>query len=132
MKIVVLCGGFSPERAVPLASGSAVASALQAAGHVVSIADPLLGAEQQPPEPELYKTKPGTDPPELEVTNQTKAIEMLSSPLIKEAELAFLTLHGTFGEDGTIQALLDSAGLKYTGSNVLASALAMDKDLSKK
>ena len=132
MKIVVICGGFSPEREVSLASGSAVASALQDAGHDVSIADPLLGAEQQPPESELYKTKPGTEPPELETTNQAKAIEMLSSPLIKEAELAFLTLHGTFGEDGTIQALLDSAGLKYTGSNVLASALAMDKDLSKK
>ncbi|MCH8271728.1 MAG: D-alanine--D-alanine ligase [Candidatus Marinimicrobia bacterium] len=132
MNIVVLCGGFSPEREVSLASGSAVASALKDAGHDVSIADPSLGTEQQPSDSEVYKTKPGAEPPELEVTNQTKAIEMLNSPLIKDAELAFLTLHGRFGEDGIIQALLDSVGLKYTGSNVLASALAMDKDVSKK
>jgi len=132
LNIVVICGGFSPEREVSLASGSAVASALKDAGHNVSIADPSLGTEQDTSDSELYKTKPGTEPPELEPTNQAKAIEMLNSPLIKDAEMAFLTLHGRFGEDGTIQALLDTIGLKYTGSNVLASALAMDKDLSKK
>ena len=132
MNIVVICGGFSLEREVSLASGSAVASALKDAGHDVSVADPLLGAEQQSPDSEVYKTKPSAEPPELLVTNQAKAIEMLNSSLIKDAELAFLTLHGKFGEDGTIQALLDSIGLKYTGSNVLASALATDKDLSKK
>ena len=44
----------------------------------------------------------------------------------------FLALHGGMGEDGTIQALLDMAHVKYTGSGHLASALAMDKDLSKK
>ena len=43
----------------------------------------------------------------------------------------FLALHGGQGEDGTIQALLDLAGVPYTGSGHLASALAMDKDLSK-
>ena len=43
----------------------------------------------------------------------------------------FLGLHGGHGEDGTIQALLDLAGVPYTGSGHLASALAMDKDLSK-
>ena len=132
MNIVVICGGFSLEREVSLASGSTVASALRDAGHDVSIADPLLGAEQQPADSELYKTKPGSKPPELEVSNYAKAIEMLSSPLINDAELAFLTLHGRFGEDGTVQALLESIGLKYTGSKVLASALAMDKDVSKK
>ena len=132
MNIVVLCGGFSPEREVSLASGSAVASALKDAGHDVSIADPSLGTEQQPSDSEVYKTKPGAEPPRLMATNQDKAIEIINSPRIKEAELAFLTLQGRFGEDGIIQALLDSVGLKYTGSNVLASALAMDKDVSKK
>ena len=43
----------------------------------------------------------------------------------------FLALHGGQGEDGTIQALLDLTGVPYTGSGHLASALAMDKDLSK-
>jgi D-alanine-D-alanine ligase len=48
-----------------------------------------------------------------------------------ECDVAFLALHGGSGEDGTIQALLDLAGVPYTGSGHLASALAMDKDLSK-
>ena len=51
---------------------------------------------------------------------------------IKDADVAFLALHGGQGEDGTIQALLDMAHVKYTGSGHLSSALAMDKDLSKK
>ena len=50
---------------------------------------------------------------------------------ITDADVVFLALHGGQGEDGTIQALLDLAGVPYTGSGHLASALAMDKDLSK-
>jgi D-alanine-D-alanine ligase len=46
--------------------------------------------------------------------------------------IAFLTLHGGYGEDGSIQGLLDVLGIPYTGSGVLASALAMDKEASKK
>jgi D-alanine-D-alanine ligase len=46
--------------------------------------------------------------------------------------VVFLALHGGAGEDGRIQAMLDLAGLKYTGSNHIASAAAMDKDLSKR
>lgn len=49
----------------------------------------------------------------------------------RRTEVVWLALHGGTGEDGTIQALLDLAGIRYTGSGHLASALAMDKDLSK-
>ena len=52
-------------------------------------------------------------------------------PLLSQGDVVFLGLHGGAGEDGTIQALLDLAGIPYTGSGHLASALAMDKDLSK-
>lgn len=51
---------------------------------------------------------------------------------IKGADLVFLALHGGAGEDGRIQAMLDLAGLAYTGSNHIASAAAMDKELSKR
>jgi D-alanine-D-alanine ligase len=51
---------------------------------------------------------------------------------IRDADVVFLALHGGQGEDGTIQALLDMANVRYTGSGHLSSALAMDKDLSKK
>lgn len=57
----------------------------------------------------------------------------ICSLLINEGiELAFLTLHGGYGEDGSIQGLLDVLGIPYTGSGVLASALSMDKEASKK
>src|SRR5580765_3054372 len=53
-------------------------------------------------------------------------------PTQRDTDVIFLGLHGGQGEDGTIQALLDLTGVPYTGSGHLASALAMDKDLSKK
>lgn len=52
-------------------------------------------------------------------------------PAAKAADVVWLALHGGTGEDGTIQALFDLAGVRYTGSGHLASAIAMDKDLSK-
>ena len=48
------------------------------------------------------------------------------------ADLVFLALHGTCGEDGRVQAALDLMGIPYTGSNYLGSAIAMDKDLTKR
>jgi D-alanine-D-alanine ligase len=57
--------------------------------------------------------------------------DLIAMPEIRDAEVVFLALHGGQGEDGTVQALLDMAGVRYTGSGHLASALAMDKDLSK-
>jgi D-alanine-D-alanine ligase len=57
---------------------------------------------------------------------------LLAEPVVTEADCCFLALHGGRGEDGTLQHLLDLAGLRYTGAGALASALAMDKDLSKK
>lgn len=51
---------------------------------------------------------------------------------IKNIDFAFIALHGKFGEDGTIQAILESLNLQYTGSGILSSALCMDKDMSKR
>jgi D-alanine-D-alanine ligase len=51
---------------------------------------------------------------------------------IREVDVVFIALHGGAGEDGRIQAMLDLAGMAYTGSNHIASAAAMDKDLSKR
>ena len=49
---------------------------------------------------------------------------------LRAFDIAFIALHGSFGEDGTIQALLESVGVPYTGSGPAASALAMNKHLS--
>ena len=47
-------------------------------------------------------------------------------------DVVFPVLHGTYGEDGTVQGLLDLAGLPYVGSGVLGSAVGMDKDMQKR
>lgn len=49
----------------------------------------------------------------------------------KDIDIAFLALHGASGEDGTVQAVLDLMGIKYTGAGVMSSSVAMDKAMSK-
>lgn len=102
-RVGVIMGGSSAEREVSLRSGAAVADALAARGHdVVRVA---LGESFGP---------------ELAVSLQRARIDV-----------AFVALHGRHGEDGCVQGLLELARIPYTGSNVLASALAMDKLKSK-
>jgi D-alanine-D-alanine ligase len=136
MKIAVLTGGASVERDVALASGLQIATALRSLSHAVDMVD--LATGYVPPEHEaaLLPGGVGREPPPLD---RLKALErgMLSAglgevPAIREAEVVFIALHGGQGEDGTVQAVLDVIGVPYTGSGRLASALAMDKDLSKR
>ena len=58
--------------------------------------------------------------------------DLCSVLISNKIEIAFLALHGGYGEDGSVQGMLEVLGIPYTGSKVLASALAMDKDASKK
>lgn len=101
-RVAVLMGGISGEREVSLRSGAAVADALREGGYQV-----------------------------LEVDVGPAAAEQLVS-LRGEIDVAFIALHGRLGEDGTVQGLLELLGIPYTGSGVLASALAMDKRMSKR
>ena len=136
MKITVLMGGTSSERNVSLASGIRIVQALRSRGHKVIALDPARGVISDAEERELSTGKVGAKPPTLESLSKfaegTFLPNLTSMKEIKDAEVVFLGLHGGQGEDGTIQALLDMARVKYTGSGHLASALAMDKDLSKK
>jgi len=102
MRVGVVMGGSSGERDVSLRSGAAVATALEAAGH---------------------------DVVRLELSDDASA----ASQTIQAADIdvAFLALHGRHGEDGCVQGLLELLGIPYTGSSVLASALAMDKQKAK-
>ena len=52
--------------------------------------------------------------------------------MVRDADVLFLALHGGRGEDGTLQTLLEMVGVPYTGSGRLGSAMAMDKDISKR
>jgi D-alanine-D-alanine ligase len=136
MNITVLMGGTSSERNVSLASGIRIVQALRGNGHKVTPLDPARGVISDAEQRELATGMVGTEPPSLEALSKfaegTFLPNLTSMKEIKDVDVAFLALHGGQGEDGTIQALLDMAHVKYTGSGHLSSALAMDKDLSKK
>ena len=129
-------GGTSAERDVSLASGLRVTQALRSRGHDVTAIDTARGPLKEADErallarPVVHREPPSQD--ELrEMAKETLPQMQRVLPLLAEADVVFLGFHGGAGEDGTIQALLDLAGVPYTGSGHLASALAMDKDLSK-
>ena len=136
MKITVLMGGTSSERNVSLASGIRIVQALRSRGHTVIALDPARGVIDAAGEKKLSTGAVGTEPPSLESLSRVAEGAFLSDlTAMKEiagVDVVFLALHGGQGEDGTIQALLDMAKVRYTGSGHLSSALAMDKDLSKK
>jgi D-alanine-D-alanine ligase len=134
LRIAVLLGGVSVERDVSFASGRGVVNALREAGHEVIPVDPALGASQPSQPDELLMHSVQSAPPSLEELarlHPKALIECIHSSLFDSIDLVFIALHGTWGEDGTIQALLEMRGIRYTGSGVLASALAMNKAMSK-
>ena len=143
MKIVVLAGGLSPERNVSLSSGCKVCAALRERGHEVAFVDMYLGTQEAPeslfgaPIP-AELTKIGRQAPDLEAVKaaQPSGGDGQFGPnvldLCKQADIVFLALHGACGEDGKVQAALELLGVPYTGSGYLGSAIAMDKDLTKR
>jgi D-alanine-D-alanine ligase len=136
LKIALLMGGTSSERDVSLASGIRIAEALRACGHDVRAIDPARGPISDSEQRALAGgTVVQSAPPSQEALRRMarEALPSFASTLPRQGDVdvVFLGLHGGSGEDGTIQALLDLTGVPYTGSGHLASALAMDKDLSK-
>lgn len=133
LRITLLMGGTSSERDVSLASGLRMAEALRSRGHEVTAIDTAHGvlsaAEQQAM---LEGGVMRTVPPDVVVLARMERSLPQAMSGLPAADVVMLALHGGRGEDGTIQALLDLTGVPYTGSGHLASALAMDKDLSKR
>jgi D-alanine-D-alanine ligase len=135
MHILVLTGGSSSERDVALASASQVVGALRERGHRVTVADTTEGILDATDEVRLLSPRVASAPPNLaDLAERERRVlfgGLLADPRVTSAEVAFLALHGGRGEDGTLQHLLDLAGVPYTGSGALASGLAMDKDVAK-
>lgn len=123
--IALLVGGTSPERQVSKDTGKAIYSALINLDYKVILIDPAYG-EDQPKDEEAFFAKDDYAP----ISNRNY-VEAVNSKLFDEAGLVFLALHGKWGEDGTIQSLLELRGKKYTGSKILSSSIAMDKTMSK-
>jgi len=145
VRVVVLLGGESEEREVSLASGCQVADALRQAGHDVIALDPAAGALTRAEEAKILAEGVRSLPPgESTASSGTASSDTASSDTassdtalskreeILAADVVFPALHGGMGEDGTLQALLDLSGIAYAGSGMLASALAMDKDITKR
>ncbi len=132
MKITVLMGGTSAERDVSLASGVRVAEALRSRGHEVLSVDTAHGILSAGDEQAMLGgAVVKTIPPDVQALVRLNAQLPGTLRSLPATDAVFLALHGGQGEDGTLQALLDLTGVPYTGSGHLASALAMDKDLSK-
>jgi D-alanine-D-alanine ligase len=135
--VVVLLGGPSAEHDVSIVSGTAIAGALADAGH--SVRQVLVDLEgrwwwlshdhrrgDRPPS--AYD-----DPAALDADGPVATGAALDRLVGQDpAPVVFIALHGPFGEDGTVQALLEAAGLAYTGSGVAASAIGMDKAIFKR
>jgi D-alanine-D-alanine ligase len=111
MRVAVLSGGRSSEHGVSLESGVSVAEGLRAAGHeVVPI---LLERDGR-------------------WTCEGEEVELRAGGGLRDADAAFPVLHGPFGEDGTVQGLLECLDLPYVGPGVLAAAVAIDKLIFKR
>lgn len=144
MKIVVLAGGLSPERDVSFSSGALISNALMEKGHDVMLVDLFLGTRHPGLRP-IYRNQRDHTPyahtvppqePDLaalraSVPDQKSLIGEGVLELCRAADRVFLALHGSVGENGQLQAVLDMNGISYTGTGYAGSLLAMDKDLSK-
>lgn len=144
MKIVVLAGGISTERDVSLVTGTMIYKALKEKGHELVLLDAYLGYEQEAGDifridkdwsenfgviseinPDISAVKA------MRKNNPECAIGPNVIEICSQADIVFLALHGKNGEDGKIQAMFDLLDIKYTGTDYLSSALAMDKAVSK-
>ena len=119
MKVVVLAGGRSSEHAVSLESAKSVLAGLEEAGHEAgSIVIDRDGCWRE------------GDPRQNGAA--TEPLALTPGEGLLDAEVVFPVLHGPFGEDGTVQGLLECLGVPYVGAGVLASALCIDKGAFKR
>ena len=144
MKIVVLAGGYSPEREVSLSSGSLIANALIRRGHEVLLLDVYEGIPELPESIDtlflrtpsyshaISETAPDLQALRERVGNGSALVGANVGELCRAADAVFLALHGAMGENGQMQAYLDCLGVRYTGSGYDGCMLSMDKDIAKR
>lgn len=144
MRIVVLAGGISTERDVSLISGMKIYKALKSLGHQVMLLDVYLGYEGETAgifedERDWSEgiSKIAATAPDLKAVKAMRKDggKSFFGPnvisICQEADVVFLALHGENGENGKLQAAFDLMGIRYTGTDYVSSALAMDKGLAK-
>ena len=139
LRVGVLFGGRSGEHEVSLASASSVIRALDPEKYEavpIGISKDgrwLVGSGAQKLLPEVLRSGQRVVlPPDPSAAALVPLGESSSSRPNLKVDVVFPVLHGTFGEDGTVQGLLELAGLPYVGAGVLASAVGMDKEVQKR
>ena len=134
-RVTVLTGGSTPERDVALAGAAEVVSALRDSGHTVSVVDTVSGPLSPDREAALLTGVVSREPPTPDDLRELRHRElgpaMVDLPDLRDADVVFPVLHGMQGEGGELQALLTLAGIPFTGSDALGSAIAMAKDVAK-
>lgn len=141
MNIVVLCGGISTERDVSISSGTMVCDALRQKGHNAILMDVYFGNEdidifdKTADEYDVFKEREYIQSlsEKVEETKKTRKGFFGTNviDICQKADIVFMALHGKYGEDGLCQATFDLYDIKYTGSGHLASAMGMDKGVTK-
>jgi D-alanine-D-alanine ligase len=133
-RVAVILGGRSSENPISVASATSVAAALGANGNEVVSVEIDRGGRWTIGSGAPGELGAGGTPRELEPGGST-SLERLPprevASTLADVDVVFPVLHGPFGEDGTVQGLLELAGVPYVGAGVLASALCMDKDVFK-
>ena len=120
-RVAVLLGGRSSEHEISLASARSVLENLDPARY--DVAQLAIGRDGH------WELESGSDNGSVA---ETLPVPVKHAPAkLGEVDVVFPVLHGPFGEDGTVQGLLELAGVPYVGAGVLGSALAMDKDVFK-
>lgn len=140
MNIVVLAGGNSTEREVSIVSGKGVCQALRQRNHKSVLVDAFFGKEELgeelfPAEYDIERAAAWMQAKSSELKETMENRREFFAPgvlkMCQEADIVFLALHGSNGEDGKVQSVLDLMGVKYTGSGPLSSGMAMDKGITK-
>lgn len=124
-KVALFVGGTSPEREVSKDSGQAIYDVLKSLKYPTVVIDPGYGINQPGDMEKIFDKK------DFGKISNRNCITAINSELLDGVDLVFLGLHGKFAEDGLMQSLLEMRGIKYTGSGILASAMGMDKNISK-
>lgn len=128
MKVALLMGGRSAEREISLRTGRGIAQALRNLGHEVAALDAATGRLL----PAGDEERSGLAIGDVQTLPTATTGAVADAQAVRDADIVMVALHGGAGEDGTVQALLELTGKPYTGSGVLASALAMNKTMSKR
>lgn len=145
LTVALLFGGRSSEHTISCATAGGVLSAIDRDKYrVIPIGITLDGAfTLQPDDARLFAMDPEAMPTVVDNGSRVRLPDSASSreftvtdaagvtTSLGEVDIAFPILHGPFGEDGTIQGMLELVGLPYVGNGVLASALGMDKHFTK-